>query len=105
MEAAKLGQVVTHTSKSEALRAATQRRQAASQRAWRPPNNPNWLTEHEYREKIQPLLFRITVPAIAAALGISEPYATDIRAGRRIPHPRHWLKLAHLTGVTGPGTI
>jgi hypothetical protein len=33
---------------------------------------------------------------IASALGISEPYATDIRAGRRIPHPRHWMILARL---------
>jgi hypothetical protein len=28
------------------------------------------------------------------------PYASDIRAGRRRPHPRHWLSLARLAGVS-----
>jgi hypothetical protein len=43
---------------------------------------------------------RITVSTISTALGISEPYATDIRAGKRKPHPRHWLTLARLVGVS-----
>lgn len=29
------------------------------------------------------------------------PYAADIRAGRRRPHPRHWLALAELAGIAG----
>lgn len=99
IEAAKRGQLATHSPKSEALRAATQRRHATELKGWRPSSNPNWLTENVYREKIQPLFSGLTVPAIAAALGISEPYATDIRAGKRIPHPRHWKKLAQLAGL------
>ena len=55
-------------------------------------------TEQAYRDKIQPRLAEVTVPAISKALGISRPYATDIRAGRRRPHPRHWLTLAQLVG-------
>jgi|ERR1700730_10548667 hypothetical protein len=35
-------------------------------------------------------------------LGVSEPYAADIRAGRRRPYPRHWRKLAELVGVSSP---
>jgi hypothetical protein len=45
-------------------------------------------------EKIQPQLAGITVSAIATKIGVSMPYATDIRAGRRRPHPRHWQALA-----------
>jgi hypothetical protein len=30
---------------------------------------------------------------------ISEPYAAEIRAGRYLPHPRHWQTLARLVGV------
>jgi len=105
IEAAKLGQIATHGRKAEALRAATQRRHAAALKAWRPSDNPTWLAEKFYRETVQPRLLGIVVPAISAELGISEPYATDIRAGRRIPHPRHWLRLAQLVGVTGAGTI
>ena len=96
IEAAKLGQVATHSPKAEALRAATQRRHVAERKAWRPTDNPDWLTKEAYREKIQPHLAGITVPTISTALGISEPYATDLRAGRRVPHPRHWHALAQL---------
>jgi hypothetical protein len=96
IEVAKLGRLATHSPKAEALRAETQRRHASALKAWKPSDNPDWLTEKTYREKIRPGLMRITVPTISTALGISEPYATDIRAGRRVPHPRHWLVLAKL---------
>jgi len=33
------------------------------------------------------------------ALEISKPYATDIRNGKRVPHPRHWEKLVQLSGT------
>jgi CRISPR-associated endonuclease Cas1 len=93
---AQKGRVASHTYDAETRRAETQRRHAAEQKAWRPSKQPAWLDEKTYREKIQPRLAEITVLAIATALGISKPYATDIRAGRRAPHPRHWEKLAEL---------
>jgi hypothetical protein len=33
------------------------------------------------------------------ALNVSHPYATSIRRGDRLPHPRHWMVLAKLAGV------
>jgi len=45
-------------------------------------------------------LREIQVPVLAAALRVSVPYATAIRRGQRIPHPRHWHILANLVGVT-----
>jgi len=30
---------------------------------------------------------------------VSEPYSSDIQAGKRMPHPRHWQALAKLAGV------
>jgi hypothetical protein len=36
---------------------------------------------------------------LMSALSVSKPYATDIRAGRRQPHPRHWLTLARLVAL------
>jgi hypothetical protein len=62
---------------------------------------PAWLTTEFYAEKIQPKLAEITVPAIASAIDVSLPYATDIRAGRRRPHPRHWQALAKIVNVSG----
>jgi len=100
INAAKLGRIVTHTPKAEARRAATMRRQEAAKRTWKPSDLPGWLTEKVYREKIQPRLATLTVSAIASELGLSLPYATDIRPGKRMPHPRHWEKLARLACVS-----
>src|SRR5487761_654888 len=101
INAAKLGRIATHTPKAEARRAATMQRQEAAKQAWKPSDLPEWLNEKVYREQIQPKLATLTVLAIASALGLSKPYATDIRAGRRVPHPRHWMPLAQLLRVIG----
>jgi hypothetical protein len=100
IEAARLGRIATHSQKAEARRAATQHRHAAALKAWDPSSKPAWLSEETYRNEIQPRLASVTVPTISSALGVSEPYAADIRAGRRRPHPRHWPMLARLVGVT-----
>jgi CRISPR-associated endonuclease Cas1 len=100
IEAAKLGRIATHTLEAETLRAKTQRKHAAALAAWKSSDLPDWLNEEAYRAKVQPALVGMTVPAIATALGISEPYATDIRRGRRVPHPRHWQILARLVGAS-----
>ena len=71
-----------------------------AQAAWRPSSLPAWLTEETYLGRIQPLLAGITNKAVASALGTSVLYASAIRAGRRVPHPRHWQALAQLAGVT-----
>lgn len=91
--------MAARTPKAEALRAETARRQMAAKLAWNPSDLPAWLTEKVYHERIQPKLVPLTVPAIARVLGVSKPYATDVRAGKRVPHPRHWMKLANLIGL------
>jgi len=100
IEAARLGRIATHTPRAEAQRAATQRRHAAALKVWHPSEQPEWLNEEVYREKIRPRLAGVTVPAISSALGVSDPYATDVRSGRRIPHPRHWHTLARLVDIS-----
>jgi CRISPR-associated endonuclease Cas1 len=100
IEAARLGRIATHSPKAEALRSATQRRQAAALKEWKSSEQPAWLDEKTYTQKILPRLSGVTVPVIASALSISEPYATNIRAGQRVPHPRHWKNLAQLVGVS-----
>ncbi len=100
MKAAQLGRVAGHSREARARQAEKQRRHAAAKRAWRPSDQPAWLDEQTYLQKIQPRLIGITVPFIASALSISEPYAAEIRAGRCLPHPRHWQTLARLVGVS-----
>ncbi len=100
IKAAQLGRVAGHSPEARARQAEKQRRHAAALKAWHPSAKPNWLSEETYREKIQPRLPGITVPVLSSALGISQPYAAEIRAGRCLPHPRHWLSLARLVGVS-----
>jgi hypothetical protein len=89
---------------ARAKQAEKQRRHAAEAKARNPADKPDWLTEAVYREKIQPLLKKITVPVLSWALGLSQPYAAEIRAGRQVPHPRHWEKLSVLVGLShNPG--
>lgn len=95
------GWVATQSAKAQARRSKTQRRQNAALRGWIASNQPAWLDNQTYTKKIQPRLPQVTRSAIAAALGVSSPYAADIRAGRRRPHPRHWQALAKLVGVSG----
>ena len=72
---------------------------------WDQTIESNLPDDRTFREKIQPRLAAHTVPAISSELGVSLPYATDIRRGGRIPHPRHWLTLAGLVGVSQNETI
>ena len=99
INAAKLGRIATHSPKAEALRGATQSRQRAAERAWDPADLPEWLTEDVYREKILPQLATVTVRTVMEALQVSKPYATNIRSGKRVPHPRHWETLSRLVEI------
>jgi len=94
--AAKKGRIAAQSSEAQAKRADNRRRHAAAQKAWRLTDQAAWLTEEFYMERIQPHLPAIAIPTLMSALDISKPYAADIRAGRRRPHPRHWSALAQL---------
>ena len=93
---AQLGRVISHTPQAEARRRETKRLNDLAKSQWSPSRLPPWLTEEVYEQKIQPLLAKATLSQIASAISVSIPYASDIRRGRRMPHPRHWEVLAKL---------
>jgi len=66
---------------------------------WKPSDLPNWLTRDVYVNQVQPALASVAKSRIRSALGVSEPYSSDIQAGKRVPHPRYWQTLAGLVGV------
>jgi hypothetical protein len=96
LQQAKLGRIATHSAIAEARRSATQTKQAAALHKWNPSDLPNWLNEDFYRREILSRLSSFTVKKIRLAIDVSHPYATLIKHGDRIPHPRHWLTLAQL---------
>jgi CRISPR-associated endonuclease Cas1 len=100
IEAAKVGRLVARSPEVLARQAEKQRQHSAAAKAWKPFVQPEWLTEGVYREQIQPRLAAIPVGTIASTLDVSQPYATDLRKGRHIPHPRHWGALARLVNVS-----
>jgi hypothetical protein len=61
-----------------------------------PSELPKWLDEDVYWNEILPRLSEFTVKAIRLELSVSHPYATLIKRGQSIPHPRHWMPLAEL---------
>ena len=70
---------------------------------WSPSRLPAWLNEECYVQRIQPRLRTVKVREISEAMRVSKPYAALVRAGRSRPHPRHWLGLASLIGVSVEG--
>ena len=76
-------------------------KQVEAQRKWKPEDLPQWLDEEFYRREIVPRLSALTVKSIRTAIDVSHPYATLIKRGDRIPHPRHWDALAKLVGLVG----
>ena len=75
---------------------ATRKKQDQAQHKWDSSTLPKWLDEDFYRREILPKLFPITVKRLRLAIDVSHPYATLIKRGDKIPHPRHWLTLAKL---------
>jgi CRISPR-associated protein Cas1 len=98
-ETAKTGRVAAQSPKARRKRAATQKINARARNAWKPSDQPAWLTAEFYVSKVQPALDLLSIAAIAKLLNVSYSYADDIRKGR-IPHARHWKSLAELTGMS-----
>jgi hypothetical protein len=94
-----VARVTAQAEEAQKARTETQKIHAAEIRVWIDSGSQTTVDENTYAAEIQPKLASVTVSAISFALRISEPYARDIRAGRRHPHPRHWLALANLVGV------
>jgi hypothetical protein len=96
IEAAQLGRIAAQTPEVRSRRGRKQSLHRRAELAWDPKSQPKWLTESFYLERIQPRLAELTVSSIALALDVCMPYASEVRAGRNRPHPRHWLWLAQL---------
>jgi len=99
-QVALIGHSKPKTSKVKARISKTLSDHAVANSWWSPSSLPAWLTEEFYVQRIQPQLRTVKVRQISDALNVSQPYAAFIRSGRRRPHPRHWVSLAELVGVS-----
>lgn len=99
VDGAKLGRVIAHGAQAQARLKETKRRHDLARKQWFPDSLPAWITEEVYDKQIQPQLRAASMSQIAEAIGVSIAYASDIRKGKRRPHPRHWHTLAKLVSV------
>jgi CRISPR-associated protein Cas1 len=99
IDAAKRGRVAAQSEQAQEFRAESQRRHEAAKAAWSSADLPAWLNKDAYIREIGPNLKAVTLSVLASTLGISIPYAVSVRNGKRIPHPRHWKKLAALVNA------
>lgn len=79
---------------------ATQRKHALAESIRKRCDQHPWLTREVFLDRIQPLLREKTTSEVASLLGVSKWYAMDIRLARCLPHPRHWLALSKLVGLS-----
>jgi CRISPR-associated endonuclease Cas1 len=98
--AAKSGRVAAQKPEARAKHVASRKRHAQAESAWDASMQPGWLTSEVFSQQIQPLFTNIPTSAIRSRIGVSRWYAGRIRKGYR-PHPRHWLALAELVGISG----
>jgi hypothetical protein len=86
IDVARIGRQTANSPEARLKHAETQRRNALAEHAWKPSDQPAWLTEKFYSEKVQPLLATMSASDIARQISVSRWYAGRIREGYR-PHP------------------
>jgi CRISPR-associated endonuclease Cas1 len=96
LKAAQKGRIAAQQPQVLARLGEKQRSHRLAELAWKPKDKPAWLDETVYATQVHPKLANYSISTIALTLGVSLPYASDIRAGRKKPHPRHWVALAKL---------
>jgi hypothetical protein len=97
--AAKLGRLAAQRPEARAKHVASRKRHAQAESAWNESMQPGWPTSEVFSQQVQPLLANTSTSAIRSRIGVSRWYAGRIREGYR-PHPRHWMKLSQLVGVS-----
>jgi CRISPR-associated endonuclease Cas1 len=98
-DAARIGRLTANGPEAQAKRAIKARANALARHSWKKSDQPAWLTQELFEQKIQPKLANIPVSVIRSSIGISRWYASKIRQGY-LPHARHWQALAELVRVS-----
>jgi len=89
VDAALIGRQTANGPEAQLKRANTQRQIAVAKRAWKPSDQPAWLTERFYAERIQPLLASLSASTVARHISVSRWYAGRLREGYSLSdHPK-----------------
>jgi CRISPR-associated endonuclease Cas1 len=91
----------SQTADVRARRGASVGRRDAEALAW-DAAHPGTVVDAAAFVPIREALDAVTVGAISRASGLSSGYASSVRRGGYVPHPRHWPALAILAGMPCP---
>lgn len=100
---------LAHTMKARAKRTATVINTHALLQAWR--NRPDWSHDHDialrawYVNTLRPALAQCRPSVLARIMNVSPSYAITVRAGKVVPHPRHYAALASVVGIELPKVL
>ncbi|HEX7363530.1 MAG TPA: hypothetical protein VF283_23810 [Bryobacteraceae bacterium] len=90
------GRLAAQSPEAASLKSAKMIAHRDAMENWNPAELPEWLDDNYFLMKIRPALASIRKSMIADALGMSVSVAYKFANGTRIPHRRHWVKLAGL---------
>ena len=91
----------THSPQAREKRSRAMTLQRAQQSIWEAGHSTNNHDPEWFDRDILPNLRNRTLTEIAQAAGVSTSSASKFRAGRLVPHPRHWAALETLVGTQG----
>jgi len=91
-----LGVPPTHTSTATSSRRKANAHQRAAQATWEAEHAGEVHDTAWFEREVLTGMQGISLTEIAKATGMSTSSASKVRAGRRVPHPRHWEALAQL---------
>jgi CRISPR-associated endonuclease Cas1 len=94
------GRLSAHSVAARRKNSMQHKRLGAALRAWNSNDHPHWLTEQVYTDQLLPRLKGVSAAKVASALGVSQGYVFNVRAGKYRLHPRHWSTVASLVGVS-----
>ena len=90
------GRSPTHNPNARERRRHGNANQRSDQAQWESQNLDAVPDQEWFRSQVLPVLKSVTLTEIAKATGMSTSAASKVRAGRRVPHARHWEALAGL---------
>jgi CRISPR-associated endonuclease Cas1 len=93
------GKDPAHGGEAAKKRGGANREHLRLNKEWETLNERLLITEEEFLAQISPQLTILTTKQICELMGVSRAYATKVRSGERVPHPRHWLVLRQHLGA------
>jgi hypothetical protein len=83
-----------HSGEAREKRAASNVRRKRELREWEAEHGKDPIDRSMFEREILPAIQGVPLSDLVRATGLTHVYLSQIRRGRKVPHPRHWPALA-----------